>query len=750
MEVLSALEFELEGEPKSIAVANDFVAWLSHDPSECTVWYIHDDTPRAALDLPRPATAIAASSTGGRLGICDTQGFAVIKVNREGDDYSLLGNIPLENASLIAFDPSGDTGVCIGGPRQSLVCSFACVPGEDADNNVKRNDLSMTCIVDCTPLTGDRPLRVVTVSPRHAFLISEGNVMLRIDLTKGASSVTCGGAGMPASSATCAIFDPRNGVLFVGAEDGSIRIYSETLVMLQTLALLRRDSTVSNFAGVGVLTLDIRGEYLIVCWPGGTALLQRDSRAVMGREDFESPCCGAAMCGGVEGLVFPDRGTLTLRTTALPHAAVAQAPAVQQIADDPTRDWITASVAVPGRMLAPLPVVPAPLVGSTKLPSKPVTFGHRIRSSGYSAQPWSVQQKHKKVLAKQASKSFTPPPLPKYEPGPPPGRDAPEWCPALKSTPLSTGAIIECTFTATGQAFVTASLDGTVGYSRLSQQANQPGVCLSGHTAPVQTLDCAANLQHPLVASGSSDGVVALWRPSTRDKPYVLHSVGKDVKAVRFLYNDKLLAVATGPKVSLFKYAVDDGGDDLHRGRNTSRLVEAHQFTSAAQAITGLACINFVTSTLLAWVGSNRQFGVYDIATGQDLRVIDDAHTKPIHTVAMQSASRYVDVGSDALHTVLTGSFDSTVRVWDLRRKSPVRTLIGFPNTSLKVGLCLTPCGRFAMVGGEDRHMYTFDLCTGSVLSRLPAGETVSAIAAHPTQPLVLAATTNGVIRFFK
>ena len=60
----------------------------------------------------------------------------------------------------------------------------------------------------------------------------------------------------------------------------------------------------------------------------------------------------------------------------------------------------------------------------------------------------------------------------------------------------------------------------------------------------------------------------------------------------------------------------------------------------------------------------------------------------------------------------VTGSFDKTVRVWDLKTGACLKTLMGHTGSVWSVSV--TPDGRRAVSGSEDETVRVWDLETGA------------------------------------
>jgi WD40 repeat protein len=83
--------------------------------------------------------------------------------------------------------------------------------------------------------------------------------------------------------------------------------------------------------------------------------------------------------------------------------------------------------------------------------------------------------------------------------------------------------------------------------------------------------------------------------------------------------------------------------------------------------------------------------------TGQQIRTLT-GHTYAVYAVAVTPDGRQV----------VSGSWDDTVRVWDLASGQPVRTLTG--HTGAVDAVAVTPDGRQVVSGSSDHTVRVWDL----------------------------------------
>ena len=231
------------------------------------------------------------------------------------------------------------------------------------------------------------------------------------------------------------------------------------------------------------------------------------------------------------------------------------------------------------------------------------------------------------------------------------------WDPAtgthLKTITGHTDAVASVTFSADGSTLATRSWDKTI---RLwDATTGEHIVTLREHEAGVETL--AFSPDGRTLASGSRDNTIRLWDVETHE---VLHTITEhedDVWTVAFSPDGKTLASGGGDTVSLWDAATAEHQQTFLKPIDPETVVETAE-ESEGDAPTenpaNATSIVFSPDGAILVSGSyDATIRLWDIGTGEQLETLE-GHTYSITGVA---------VSPDGT-TIASGSFDGTVLLW--------------------------------------------------------------------------------------
>ena len=460
--------------------------------------------------------------------------------------------------------------------------------------------------------------------------------------------------------------------------------------------------------------------------------------------------------------------------------------------------WRTSPLCLPGRLGLPLRLPTA----SKDPTAQPVLFrrvgSSGVRSSGYTAQPWSVKQKAKQLHTKQLPRKVSPSSCAAGRPSHTDGTEGRlgRWRFPLgegrslavdsgtaswsSSRPVHGSAVTELAVDA-GGVLMSSSLDGLVTVARLGGSndtpvalptsvvrltATQSGSAIAAAGGGVVSADLASQGTSSLVATVGQDGVVRIFHPSKRATPHVSWEFSPpgrgQATTVRFFNRGSLLlAGGTGGVVHPLRFALDYGQTELDRRKNDSCVESAWgrpaapQAPDAAQTVVALDAFNRFPSPIICFAASNKSVSVYDIEKAASVSCIRDAHTRTITQLSMFKGSDAADLRADAppqYHLLVTAGLDNQIKLWDMRTMGSagaVRTFVGHSNLASRLGLAVSPCGQYVFSGSEDRAVIAYDVGMGAVLHRTACADVPTAIACHPRGVALWCGLMSGALVMF-
>ncbi|WP_330268571.1 helix-turn-helix domain-containing protein [Streptomyces griseorubiginosus] len=255
----------------------------------------------------------------------------------------------------------------------------------------------------------------------------------------------------------------------------------------------------------------------------------------------------------------------------------------------------------------------------------------------------------------------------------------------------------------------------------LSTQAQYFSGRLTGHSGPVNAVAFAPGGR--LLASGSSDGTVRVWRTAERRQTAVLAATGK-VRSVAFGPGGRTLAAgvvgAAGGAVRVWDVTTRRVLADL----TTDAPVRAVAYAPDGRTLA--AADSDGTVTLWRATGAHRPIATF---TG---------HRDSVDALAYSPDGR----------TLASGGSDHTVRLWDTVRHRPLAVLAG--HTAGVLGVAFAPDGRTLASGGADRVVRLWDRARlKSTAALTGTSDDVNAVAFTPDSTTVIGAAGDGAVRLW-
>lgn len=233
-----------------------------------------------------------------------------------------------------------------------------------------------------------------------------------------------------------------------------------------------------------------------------------------------------------------------------------------------------------------------------------------------------------------------------------------------------------------------------------------------------------------------------------------------DIKQAQFYYQDKLIALASGGRLSFFQFQLpinDAIKDDVKRlqQRGIYKLVQSFKHPTA-HSIPSFCLHNTRTQSHIGIIGgSNKEMIIYDANANQAIRTFNDGHFKHIHTVKFYEGD-YCRGDEAALNTFLTASADGCIKLWDLRigGTSAVRVFEGgHTNRSQTIGFEVSNCYRYLVTGSESRSAFVYDIGSGQPIDKTKNAvhrEGVTDISFNPVWNEWASSSIDGHVRVFR
>lgn len=253
---------------------------------------------------------------------------------------------------------------------------------------------------------------------------------------------------------------------------------------------------------------------------------------------------------------------------------------------------------------------------------------------------------------------------------------------------------------------------------------------LAGHTDAVWSVALSQDGQ--LLASGSQDGTIKVWNPTTgelfgtiqaeagpvlsvnitADRRTLVAGSGDGTIKVWDLTNGELRYTLTGHRSSVWSVALSDDGKTLVSGSDdnninvwnleTGELVRT--LTGHSRTVYSVALSPYGKTIMSA--SADRTIRVWDIETGQLLRTLE-GHGSTVRSLAMSPDGQ----------TLASGSWDRTIKIWNIQSGELLKTFEG--HRDRVVSVAFSADGATLASASIDGTVKVWDAQTGTTLQTL-------------------------------
>ncbi len=268
-----------------------------------------------------------------------------------------------------------------------------------------------------------------------------------------------------------------------------------------------------------------------------------------------------------------------------------------------------------------------------------------------------------------------------------------------------------------GQILASGSYDDTIKLWRLS--TGEEISTLTGHSDDVESV--AFHPDGEILASGSYDRTIKLWQLSTGKKIRTLRGHSEDIESVAFSPNGQILT--SGGDDNEIKLWQLSTGNELHTLRGHSERVWSVAFSADGQ--------------MLASGSGDNTIKLWHLATGQEVKTLW-GHSGYVSAVAFCADGEILVSGSD----------DNTIKLWQLSTGLEVATLTGHSQSIW----CLAVTSDDTLVsGGADNLIKIWQLSTGEELGTLTGHNLgVLAVAISPEEDILVSGDGDGCIKVWR
>jgi WD40 repeat protein len=240
---------------------------------------------------------------------------------------------------------------------------------------------------------------------------------------------------------------------------------------------------------------------------------------------------------------------------------------------------------------------------------------------------------------------------------------------------------------------------------------------LAGHTGDVAWVTIAADGKR--AASGSDDRTVRIWNLETGESLKVLRGHQRVVAGLSFSPDGSKIVSGSHDKTARIW--------DVASGRELRKIDHFGEINTVTFTPDGGSVI--VTAGITPVV--------YEVATGRAVMPIR-GHQGLVTSLVFSKDGKFI----------VTGSGDTTVRVWDAATGKFIK---GFqePDGDI-VGVAVSPDDRLIAAGGHDRTVFLWDLASGKLVHQLRGHlDNINAVMFSPDGTRLASASADGTVKLW-
>ncbi len=252
---------------------------------------------------------------------------------------------------------------------------------------------------------------------------------------------------------------------------------------------------------------------------------------------------------------------------------------------------------------------------------------------------------------------------------------------------------------------------------------------LQGHSDPV--ISIAISPDGDTLASGSRDNTIKLWNLATGEQIRTLEGHSDLIRSVAISPDSRTLA--SGSLDNIIKLW------NLATGEQTRTLQEHSDGVNSFLALVNTAySIAFSPDSKILASGSyDSTIKLWNLGTGEQIRTLQ-GHSKSVYSVAISPDGKIL----------ASGSADNTIKLWNLATGGQIRTLQG--HSSEVNSVAFSPDGKTLASGSDDNTVKLWNLATGEPIRTLQGHSgSVRSVAFSPDGKILASGSEDKTIKIW-
>jgi len=281
----------------------------------------------------------------------------------------------------------------------------------------------------------------------------------------------------------------------------------------------------------------------------------------------------------------------------------------------------------------------------------------------------------------------------------------------IRSLGGHTESVSACAVSPDGTWVVSASSDETLKIWDAATGTER--TTLTGHTKSVKA--CAVSPDGTWIVSASDDRTLKIWDAATGTERTTLTGHTREVNAC-----------AVSPDGT---WIVSASSDETLKIWDAATGTERTTLTGHTDSVT--ACAVSPDGTWIVSASWDHTLRIWDAATGTE-RTTLTGHTELVYACAVSPDGTWI----------VSASYDHTLRIWDAATGTERTTLTG--HTDAVYACAVSPDGAWIVSASWDSTLRIWDAATGTERARLSLPGRATAMALHPSTPMVICGDAGG------